>query len=66
MKGCGCTHNDESLEFIIVKGIIIFKHNSDKIDIMLNKTRYHAASCTASWEACRLVSSEAGYTMKTN
>ena len=38
MTGCGCTQYDESSEFIIVKGIIIFKHSSDKIDnIMLNK-----------------------------
>ena len=38
MKGCGCKQYDESSEFIIVKGIIIFKHSSDKIDnIMLNE-----------------------------
>ena len=38
MKGCGCTPDDESSEFIMVKGIIIFKHSSEKIDnIMLNE-----------------------------
>ena len=28
MTGCGCTQYDESSKFIIVKGIIILKHNS--------------------------------------
>ena len=65
MKGCGCAQHDESSEFVIVKGIIIFKHSSDKIDnIMLNElTRQVAllAEERASW----LVSCETEYTYKT-
>ena len=31
MTGCCCTQYDESSKFIIVKGIIRFKHNSERI-----------------------------------
>ena len=38
MTGCGCTQFDDSAKFIIVKGIIVFTHNSDTIvNIMMNQ-----------------------------
>ena len=61
MTGCGCTQYDESSKFIIVKGIIRFKHNSERIvnHEPVDKERHCAASCAASWEAYKPVSSKA-------
>ena len=39
MTGCGCTQYDESSKFIIVKGIIRFKHNSETLSITNQLTR---------------------------
>ena len=62
MTGRGCTQYDESSKFIIVKGIIILKHNSERIanHKPIDKARHHAASCTTGWETRELVSCEAG------
>ena len=44
MTGCCCTHYDDSSKFMIVKGIIIFKHNRDRVvNIMLNQLTRHNA-----------------------
>ena len=44
MTGCCCTQYDDSSKFIIVKGIIIFKHNRDRVvNIMLNQLTSHNA-----------------------
>ena len=61
MTGCGCTQYYESSKFIIVKGIIRFKHNSESIvnHEPVDKARHSAANCTASWEVYNLVSGEA-------
>ena len=63
MTGCCCTKYDDSSKFIIVKGIIIFKHNRDRVvNIMLNQLTSHNAMLQvallvgkhASWLAAKL------------
>ena len=63
MKGCGCTQYDESSKFVIVKGIIIFKHYSHGIVYrMLNQLTRQGimlqvallAEERASWLAAKL------------
>ena len=44
MTGSYCTQHDESSKFIIGKGIILFKHNRDRVvNIMLNQLTSHNA-----------------------
>ena len=44
MTGCCCTQYDDSSKFIIIEGIIIFKHNTDRVvNIMLNQLTSHNA-----------------------
>ena len=76
MTVCGCTQHNYSSEFIIVKGIIIFKHSSDRIpNIMLNQLTRQSTMLQVvrlvlllrgSLEACKLVSNTAECTYKIN